>query len=662
MPPKLLLCDCEGSQRIDRDALTRATGLEAGRVHSHLCTRQIDLAAEAMADPDAEVIVACGQEARTFAALAEELGVSAPLAVDLRDRAGWSDEARAAGPKQAALLADALRPATPAKTLDVSSEGLCLVMGASEIVLPVAADLAETLSVTCLLTDAPDLVPEPERRFDMALGRVRTAAGAFGGFTVTVDGFRALSPGGRGAPAFGAARDGGRSDCDIILDLTGAAPLFPAPEKRDGYLRADPASPRAVAKAASEAAAMVGTFEKLLHVTLEPELCAHARARQTGCTRCLDLCPTGAITSGEEAVTIDAMICAGCGACSAACPSGAVSFDAPPVADVFARLQLLAATCREAGGTSPRLLVHDETHGREMIALSARYGRGLPADVLPLDLPSVAMFGHAEMLAALAVGFVAVDVLLSPRTEREGLTQEVALAGAILGGLGRAAALVRLIEPAEPDALSDLLYTRPAVGPAVEPILPLGRRRDVARLAARALDSGTEAPIPLPAGAPYGAVLVDTEACTLCLSCVGLCPSGALDDNPDRPELRFKEDACLQCGICRTICPENAITLEPRLDISDDALKLRVLHEEEPFACIECGKLFGVKSTIERISAKLEGKHAMFTHSDNARLIRMCDDCRVRAQYHDSSAPFRGGERPRVRTTDDYLKERDGEG
>ncbi len=39
----------------------------------------------------------------------------------------------------------------------------------------------------------------------------------------------------------------------------------------------------------------------------------------------------------------------------------------------------------------------------------------------------------------------------------------------------------------------------------------------------------------------------------------------------------------------------------------------RVLHEEEPFDCISCGKPFGVRSTIERIVEKLEGKHWMYT-------------------------------------------------
>ncbi|MEL6479681.1 MAG: 4Fe-4S binding protein, partial [Pseudomonadota bacterium] len=137
-----------------------------------------------------------------------------------------------------------------------------------------------------------------------------------------------------------------------------------------------------------------------------------------------------------------------------------------------------------------------------------------------------------------------------------------------------------------------------------------------------------------------------------------LCPPGALGDNPDAPELNFREEACLQCGLCANVCPENAITLVPQMDLSDQAMRQRVLKEEEPFACIECGKLFGVRSTIERITEKLSS-HAMFTNSDNARLIQMCDDCRVRAQYHAEAAPFQGGLRPKVRTTQDYLDERE---
>ena len=296
-----------------------------------------------------------------------------------------------------------------------------------------------------------------------------------------------------------------------------------------------------------------------------------------------------------------------------------------------------------------------------MIRLAARFGRGLPGDVIPLEIPSLSVFGHAEQVTALALGYNTVDILAGPRTERPAIEAQIALAAAIAAGTGVPGERLRLIDPADPDALSGLLYAKAPAAHPVQPILPLGGRRDAVRLAARALagDAPPDTPLPLPAGAPYGAVLVDTDACTLCLSCAGLCPPGALLDNPDSPELSFREEACLQCGLCVDTCPENAITLVPQLDLADSALSGRVLHQEEPFACIECGTLFGVKSTIDRITEKLAGIHPMFTNSDNARLIQMCDDCRIRAQSHSEGQPFFARNRPRPRTTDDYLKERD---
>jgi hypothetical protein len=65
-----------------------------------------------------------------------------------------------------------------------------------------------------------------------------------------------------------------------------------------------------------------------------------------------------------------------------------------------------------------------------------------------------------------------------------------------------------------------------------------------------------------------------------------------------------------------------------------------------------------VKSTIERITEKLAGKHQMFQNPQAVRMIQMCDDCRVNAQYHAEDNPFAGGERPRPRTTEDYFSKR----
>ncbi len=655
MARTLLLCDCANSQAIDRARIEAGAGVVCSRVHSALCTTEIDAAARAIAE--GAPIVACRQESARFAALADEMGAPTPGFVDLRDRAGWSDEAGTAGAKQAALAAEALLPAAETRTVDVVSEGRCLILGRGAVALPAAAALADPLAVTVLLSDIPDDLPV-DRRFEVTAGVVAAAQGALGGFRLCIDRLRRLEPGGRGAFALSAPRDGAETECDLILDLTGAPPLFPAHAAREGYLRADPGRSDAVAAAVFEAGQSVGTFEKPLYVRLEEALCAHSRAGQTGCTKCLDACPTSAIAPAGDHVAIDPMVCAGCGACAALCPSGAIAYDAPSSGALFRRLETLAAAYRRAGGGAPRLLVVDTGFGAEMVALSARFGRGLPADVIPFELASLGHFGHAEMLTALAVGFAAVDILLPPRPagELRGVFEREAALALAMGGAAR----LRLLEPGDPDALTDALYDVGDDGGrcAAEPVLPLGARRQAARLAAKALNPDADAPLPLPEAAPYGAVSVDGEACTLCLACASLCPSGALTDNPDKPQLRFQEDACLQCGLCRRICPEDAVTLLPRLDLSDAAFAQRVLNEEEPFACISCGKPFGVKSTVERIAAQLAGKHSMFASPEAARMIRMCDDCRVRAQHHSEGSPFAAGERPRVRTSEDYFRDR----
>lgn len=642
----LILCNCLESQSLDAKALEKATGLKCSRVHTSLCGTEIGDAAAQLQKGDA--LIACLQERAIFEELADELEVKVPDFVDIRDRAGWSDEGPNAGPKIAALIAESNLKSPPVKMLDIESTGQCLIIGQTALALETAAQLSDTLNVTVLLEAAENL--PLQREFDIVLGKLRAATGAFGDFEVKIDALQILEPGGRGAMQFTPPKDDGKSQCDILLDLRGETPLFH--HKRDGYLRPDPRDPRAVANAVLEASQLIGSFDKPFYVAHAPHLCAHMRSGITGCTNCIDTCQAGAISPEGEHVVIDPNICAGCGGCASVCPSGAITYEALPLGYLLQRIETMATTYRNAGGKAPRLLVHDGEFGSEMISLLSRYGRGLPADVIPLQVENITNFGHAEMLAALGCGFSAVDLLLSPKSERLPIEAALELSIALSGNKP-----IRLLDLNDPDALGDELYDQPISKP-ISPILPIGDRRQVTRLAAKALNEN-DALIALPSGAPFGAVVVDKEACTLCLSCVSLCPSGALMDNEDAPQLRFQEDACLQCGICSHACPENAITLVPQLDLSDDALSQKVLNEEDPFACISCGSLFGVKSSIERIIDLLAGKHPMFASSEQGKLIQMCDKCRVEAQYHTDSSPFQSAPRPRTRTTDDYLKERD---
>jgi ferredoxin len=115
----------------------------------------------------------------------------------------------------------------------------------------------------------------------------------------------------------------------------------------------------------------------------------------------------------------------------------------------------------------------------------------------------------------------------------------------------------------------------------------------------------------------------------------------------------------VQCGLCAATCPEKVITLHPQIDFRAATAASRVIKEEEPFHCIRCAKPFGTRSTIERVIAKLEGKHWMFQgSSQRLDMIKMCDDCRMIVASEDMVDPY-GAPRPKPRTTEDYLRERE---
>ena len=104
--------------------------------------------------------------------------------------------------------------------------------------------------------------------------------------------------------------------------------------------------------------------------------------------------------------------------------------------------------------------------------------------------------------------------------------------------------------------------------------------------------------------------------------------------------------AC-NAGCARRPVPEKVITLKPQLDFRAATASARVLKEEQPFCCIRCGKPFGVKSTIERVAAKLEGKHWMYKDAPRRLdVIKMCDDCRVAVVSEQDFDPY--GSPPRA--------------
>jgi ferredoxin len=585
----ILICNCERSMALDGKMLCRALGAEGeARVHNQLCRSEIEAFRGAIAGGD-QVLVACTQEAPLFAELAAENAPDTALRfTNVRETAGWSAEGAEAGPKIAALLAAATASMRPTPTVTLRSDGGCLVYGRDEIAIAAARQLRGKLDVTVLLADPGEIAPPRVVDVPIFKGRLAGVRGYLGNFEIVVDDYAPAIASSRGRLAFEPGRNGASATCDLILDLSGNTPLFSG-SKRDGYLRADPRDPAAVQRVLFAALDLVGEFEKPRYVDFHPELCVHARNRRTGCMRCLEVCPTGAIAPAGDTVAIDPYICAGCGSCHSVCPTGAADYAMPLAPDLIGRLRVLLQTYRDAGGHDPALLLHDGEHGADLIAAIANHGRGLPARVIPFELNETTQLGLDFLSSAFAYGAARLIVLTRKGALGTigGLAAQIGVMESVLAGLGYGGGRMEIVETSDPEALEARLWSLPtAPAPHTAMHVPMGGKRELMRAALLHLHAQAPEPVDavaLPPGAPFGSLVVDTAGCTLCLACVGVCPTGALLDNLEKPQLAFREEACVQCGLCRATCPEKVIKLEPRLNFTAAATVPAVIKEEEPF-------------------------------------------------------------------------------
>src|SRR6267143_116385 len=385
----LLICSCEKTMPLDAEAIGRGCTARITQANQ-LCGLDLDRFKEALAE-GSPITVACTQEAPLFKEVAENSPQAQLTFVNIRETGGWSNDAAASGPKAAALIAA-----------------------------------------------AGEVTPRRTNEFPVLKGTIRNARGHLGRFELDIDDYALPLPSSRAKLVFGPSRDGATSSCELILDLSGGVPMFPAHDLRPGYLRADPRDRAAVERAIADAGGLVGTFDKPRFLHFVESLCAHSRSSITGCTRCLDQCPTGAITPNGNSVVIDANVCAGCGSCASVCPTGAASYSLPSADALMRRLRTLMQTYRKAGGSDAIVLFHDGEHGDAIIDALARFGLGLPANVLPLRVNEVTQLGPEAIAAVFAYGGsgVAVVTRAKPRHDISGLRRATELSGTVVAALG----------------------------------------------------------------------------------------------------------------------------------------------------------------------------------------------------------------------------------
>ncbi|KHT38800.1 4Fe-4S dicluster domain-containing protein [Vibrio sinaloensis] len=503
-------------------------------------------------------------------------------------------------------------------TVSYESGGHTLIVGPTAIIESAAEQLAQMKSLTLLSTDG-----EMGQHANLYFANSVQVSGFLGTFEVVIENKGTSS---------NLAKVAINHDCfDIVLDLCLESCMkeeVPVP----GYYPVGRGYPK-LAEALEEIPTLMGTFDKPKYFRLDTDLCAHSSRGVKGCERCVDACPAGALSSeGSDKtghrIEINPYLCQGVGTCATACPTEAIHYALPNPQETQKFVERTLANYEQAGGVDPIVLICSSRHEQyNVMALKA-----LPDNVVPIVVEELPSVGIDSWLAALVNGATQVLFAASrfmPPTIIRVLNNEVSIAQELLSQLGIAKETIDILyleslREGQPTLCTDSFDL--ALGDLE------GNKR--ARLFS-ALDALAKARIPvenvvdLPANVPFGSVSCESKDCTLCMSCVAVCPTRALHTDGTSPSLQFVEQDCVQCGLCEKACPENALSLTPRMNWdSQTRQNAVVLHEEKAAECIRCHKPFAPQSMIDMLQNKLRG-HSHFSDEAAINRIAMCEDCRV---------------------------------
>lgn len=435
-----------------------------------------------------------------------------------------------------------------------------------------------------------------------------------------------------------------QADQVVMLSQNRMAPF----KTRTGcYVLTDP-SVRDVDQLAERIHDLMGDFLKTVHVHYQTDICAGGTANLQACGRCIPACPYDAIsrdTQNPLRIDVDHLACEGCGACVAACPTSALRFTEPSPRELYTRLGALLAPLREHRH-DPRqvVLFHCGEQGRRVLDEAGKQSLHYPATVLPVQVPCLRYVSAANMLAAFRLGAAGVGLFgcdTCQHGERDLLYQQLEFCRLTLDAFAFGSDRLCLItadDGTETEAIGAL--SRFATGLDESPLpwdeQPIQRtdnREVIAESLARFIDRSGHAPgrRTFQAAYPFAFADVQEAGCTLCRSCVNVCPVHAFKLDVATSALQHKHLACVACGLCETVCPEHVITLRQEVYFEPTALAYQTVVQDDMIACVRCGKPYINRKALEAVEARLLRLDSLLETFSGQRhtLLRMCPECRA---------------------------------
>jgi Fe-S-cluster-containing hydrogenase component 2 len=313
-----------------------------------------------------------------------------------------------------------------------------------------------------------------------------------------------------------------------------------------------------------------------------------AAERDDVCSRCLDVCPTNAITIHNKTVTISEDSCRKCGLCEATCPTDVFSTRRHMAKQLYDTIARIASSYEQCYVTCTRALKRLPRPNEVCLPCVGMISRDLWFSLL-VDYTNVSVYlplgicdkcrtttgelfysdaiSTAETWAKSAVGLEVDESALTHDYTREYRRSQFVssairatenLVSRSTPALAGAQAVAKKIS----DHAKRLDNLQRELENAVGAKSSQNRQRLITqgrKLVMGALQHDAE----LAADMTLDVPVVDPDRCTACGDCLKVCVVHAIDID-DNGRVHIQVPYCVNCGACATVCPESAVAMRPR--------------------------------------------------------------------------------------------------
>ena len=314
-------------------------------------------------------------------------------------------------------------------------------------------------------------------------------------------------------------------------------------------------------------------------IKIEPLKCLRGEYFHNECSKCMDICPTDAISLVSKRISIDNTKCNSCNACIGICPTSTIingEFDTSAFIIKSGFDKDLNLTCNSSKTCISIFKVE------ELISL------GLRANSVTCDMSKC---DDCKLN---------IDSIVSDAIEKN-----IEEANRFLSDINRQTIRVNkeVVEISRRQVLKSFVKDVNSIDTQddnidmlFDPKETLPKSRVIFQNSLKAVIESLSTEKKNDKFSFFTHKNIDFKSCDNCGDCVQFCPTNALSFTSDKTKILFMQLRCISCGICDDICKQKAFSSDDSFDVVNLAFsRAEVLIENHFAICTECKVSFPQK-------------------------------------------------------------------